>query len=135
MCKSGSLLTVRGYDERLSAHFDLEIQSDHFGNGRSLSIEGCSVEVSMNNSVSRLRFRSHFSDDSRQDVSTTNAHMMKMMDKLKLNNQEISRCTVRESTDEYSKQYCCGSALYFLSYISFKYKIIINRMIDTPGLW
>ena len=52
MCKPGSLLTVWDYAERLSAHFDLEIQSDHFGNERSLLIEGCSVEVSMNNSFS-----------------------------------------------------------------------------------
>ena len=34
MGKPGNLLTVRDYAERLSAHFDLEIQSDHFGNGR-----------------------------------------------------------------------------------------------------
>ena len=103
MCKPSSLLTTRDYVERLSAHFDLENWSDHFGNGRSLSIEGCNVEVSMNNSISRLQFHSHFSDDSRQDSSTTNAHMMKMMGKLKLNNQKISECTVWESTDGCSK--------------------------------
>ena len=33
------------YTERLSAHFNLEIQSDHFGNGRSISIEGCNIEL------------------------------------------------------------------------------------------
>ena len=53
--------------------------------------------------------------------------------KLKLNNQEISGCTFWESTDGYSKQYRCGSALFFLCYISFKYKIIIDRMIGAPG--
>ena len=133
MYKPGSLLTVRHYAERLSAHFELEIQSDHFSNGRSLSIEGCSVEVSMNNSISRLQFYSHFSDNNRQDTSTTNAHMMKIMDNLKINNQEIGECTVWESTDGCSKQYCCGSALHLLSYISFKYKIIIDRMIGAAG--
>ena len=84
MCKHGSLLTVWDNAERFSAHFNLEIQSNHFGNVRSLSIEGCSVEVSMNNSISRLQFHSHFSDDSRQDVSVTNDGMMEMMDNLKL---------------------------------------------------
>ena len=92
--KPGSLLTVRDYTERLSAHFDLEMQSDHFGNGRSLSIEDYSVEVCMNNSISCLRFHPHFSNDSRQYASTTNAHMMKMIVNLNLNNQEISGCTV-----------------------------------------
>ena len=133
MCKPSSLLTVRNYAERLSAHFDLEIQSDHFGNGRSLPIKGCSVELSMNNSTSCLKFHSHFSDDSRQDASTTNAYIMKMMDNLKLKIQMISRFTIYQSTDGYSKQYLCGSALYFLSYISFKYKIIIYRMIGALG--
>ena len=96
--KHGSLLTVRVYSERLSDHFDLEIQSNHFGNQRSLSIEGCSVDVSMNSSISRLPFYSHFSDDTRQYASITNAHMMKVIDKLKLENQELSGCTDWEST-------------------------------------
>ena len=86
ICKPGSLLTIRDYAERLSAHFDLDIHSNHFGNGRSLSIEGCSVEVSINNSIYRLQYHSNFYNDSRQDTSTTNAHMMKMMDNMKLNN-------------------------------------------------
>ena len=84
MCKHGSLLTVWDYAERFSAHFNLEIQSNYFRNGRSLLIEGCSVEVYMNNSISRFQFHSHFSDDSRQDVSATNAGMMEMIDNLKL---------------------------------------------------
>ena len=133
MCKPGSLLTVRDYAERLLAHFYLEIQSDHFGNGRLLSTEDCSVEVSMNSFISRLQFHSHFSDNSRQDASTTIAHMMKMMDKLKLNNQDINESTIWESTDKCSKQYRCGSALHFLSYISCKYKIIIDQMIGAPN--
>ena len=117
----------------MSADFDLEIQSDHFGNGRSLSIEDWGVEVYLKSSFSRLQFHSQFSDDSIQDASTTNTHMMKMMDKLKLNNEEISGYTIWESTDWCSKQYRFGSALYVLSYISFKYKIIIDRMISAPS--
>ena len=56
-----------------------------------------------------------------------------MIVSLKLNNQEISECTVRESTNRYSKQYRCGTTLYVLSYVSSKYKITIDRMIGTPG--
>ena len=40
----GNILSVRDYTERLSAHFNLEIQFDHFGNGRSLSIEGYNIK-------------------------------------------------------------------------------------------
>ena len=45
ICSSipGDILFVRYYAERLSTHFNLEVQSDHFGNGRSLSIEGCNI--------------------------------------------------------------------------------------------
>ena len=58
---------------------------------------------------------------------------MKMMNKLKLNNYDISGYTIWESTDGCFKQYRWCSALYFLSYIIFQYKIIIDRMIGTPG--
>ena len=97
--KPGNLLTVRDYSERLSAHFDLETKYDHFGNGKSLSIEGCSVEVAMNNSTSCLEFHSHFFDDRRQDASTTNTHMIKILDNMRQNNQDVSECTIWESTD------------------------------------
>ena len=75
----------------------------------------------MNNSIYRFQFHSHFSDESRQDVSATNAGMMEMMENLKLKDQEINKCTIWGLTDGCSKQYRCGSALSFLSYIMFKY--------------
>ena len=131
--KPGNLLTVRDYSERLSAHFDWETKYDHFGNGKSLSIEGYSVEVAMNNSTSCLEFHSHFFDDRRQDASTTNTHMIKILDNMRQNNQDVSECTIWESTDWRSKQYRCGAALYFLSYVSAKYNIIVDQMIGAPG--
>ena len=57
--------TQRDYAERLSAHLNLEIQSDHFGNGQSLLIEGSSVEfVDTTTNDVVLHFHSHFSDSS-----------------------------------------------------------------------
>jgi hypothetical protein len=41
----GCVSTSRDYAERLPFKFNLEIQSEHFGNGRSLSIEGSTVET------------------------------------------------------------------------------------------
>ena len=40
----GDILSMRDYAERLSLYFNLEAQSDHFGNDRSLSIEGCNIQ-------------------------------------------------------------------------------------------
>ena len=41
----GCVSTSRDYAERLPFKFNLEIQSEHFGKGRSLSIEGSTVET------------------------------------------------------------------------------------------
>ena len=68
------IFSVRDYAERLSEHFNLEIQSDHFRNGRSLSIEGCNIEFIDESFNAQSEFHSHLSDNSRQDSSTTHAH-------------------------------------------------------------
>jgi hypothetical protein len=42
--RPGDVNTWPDYVEQLSAKFNLEIQSDHFGNGRSLYMEGSRVK-------------------------------------------------------------------------------------------
>jgi hypothetical protein len=44
--RPGSIKTIRNYAEQLLATFNPEIQSSHFGNGRSLSMEGSIVQFS-----------------------------------------------------------------------------------------
>ena len=61
----GDILYVRDYAERLSAHFNLEIQSDHFGNGRSLSIEGSNLQYIDEDYDEQSEFHSYLSDDNR----------------------------------------------------------------------
>ena len=41
--KLGDILSIRDYAERLSVNFNQAIQSDHFGNSISLSIDGCNI--------------------------------------------------------------------------------------------
>ena len=60
-----------------------------------------------------MEFHSHFSDDSRQDTSTTHAHMVSMLTELRKNKQLKQGCTIWESTDGCYKQYRCGAALFF----------------------
>ena len=86
ICKPGRLLTVWDYAEKLSARFWLEIQSEHFGNSRYLSIEGRSVEVTLNNSIFFLHFHSPF--------LMKVPHMINKIDNLKLNNQKVSSCAI-----------------------------------------
>ena len=129
----GDILSVRDYAERLSAHFNLEIQSDHFGNGRSLSIEGNNLQYIDEDHEEHSEFHSHLSDDSRQDASTTHAHMTSMLNELKKGNKLKPKCTIWESTDGCCKQYRCGASLYFLSVLSSNFNINIDRMIGAPG--
>ena len=66
----------------MSVNLNLEIQSENFGNGRSLSIEGCNIEIVDKKLNGSCKFHSHFSDDSRQDASTVHARMLFMLEKL-----------------------------------------------------
>ena len=70
----------------MSANFNLEIQCENFGNRRSLSIEEYIIYVVDQDLNSNMEFHSHLSDDSRQDSSTTHAHILNMLTKLRNNN-------------------------------------------------
>ena len=115
------------------ANFNFEIQSEYFGNRRSLSIKGCMIDIVDQYFNGYMEFHSHFSDDSRQDASTTHAHMISILTEVRNNNQLKQRCTILESTDRYCKQYRCGAALFFKSMISTNFNIIVDRMIGAPG--
>ena len=45
--------------------FNLEMQSKHLGNDRSLSIEECMIDIDDQDLNSYMEFHSYFSDDSR----------------------------------------------------------------------
>ena len=74
-------MTRRDYAERLLAKFNEEIQSTHFGQGTTLSIEGCYVEFKTIDGTVRAHF-SHMSDKSTQDAATTHAHLSVVLNKL-----------------------------------------------------
>ena len=142
-----SIRTRRDYAERLAAAFSLEIQCDHFGNSRNLSMEGSSVETfcraavdayrngvwQMSDDDLRMTFHSHFSDDSRQDAATTHAHMTVLLEQLKEIGELLEGMTMWDDTDGCGKQYRCGTALYLLSVLATTWGITIDRAIGAPG--
>jgi hypothetical protein len=145
--RPGDVNTRRDYAERLSAKFNLEIQSDHFGNGRSLSMEGSSVEFfsapaivnaeanptgDYSGSIT-MESQSHFSDESKQDASTTHAHMLVLLEYLFENNVMKIGSTEWQNTDGCGKQYRCGTALYLLSLLASQKHVVIGRAIGAPG--
>ena len=65
--------------ENTSINFNLEIQYDHLGNRRTLSIKRCMIQSVDQDLNGTIQFHSHFSDDSRQDASTTPTYMIDML--------------------------------------------------------
>ena len=61
-----------------------------------------------------MEFHSNFSDDSRQNTSTTHAYMVSIINELRNKNQLKQRCTIWESTDGCYKQYHCDTTLFFI---------------------
>ena len=80
--KPGNICTIRDYTQRMSANFDLKIQSDYFGNDSSSSIEEYSIEVFDKYLNDSCELYSHFSDDNRQDISTTYVYMIAILEEL-----------------------------------------------------
>jgi hypothetical protein len=141
----GSVKTIRDYAERLDAKFNLEIQTEHFGNGRSLSLEGVScrthaveaIQALVNGETidesTRLHFHSHFSDYSRQDAATTTAHLNVLLDSLEKSGEMGKNGTMFDDTDGCSKQYRCAKAYFLLSQVAIARGITIDRAIGAPG--
>jgi hypothetical protein len=111
----------------LQARFNLEIQSEHSGKGRSLSLEGASVESYLQNDVKKykrglamlneinvtMESHSHFSDISRKDASTTLQHTEELVKTLKERGLLIRGMTLVVDTDGCCKQYRCGNSICF----------------------
>lgn len=122
---------------------DGEIQSDHFGDNQTLSIEGCTLQhhknnnnITDNNSASKVifDFHSHFSDYSKQDTATTFEHICAMFKIHEEVHGSIHKNSVfLDHTDGCAKQYRSDNALYLLSIIVLKYLIVIDRAIGAPG--
>lgn len=133
------LLTEMDYAERMKKEMDNEIQSDHFGHHASLSIEGCTMEhhqldASTNKYRIEMDFHSHMSDDSDQNAATTHVHMCKMLDcYIETYGSLPDNCIILDHTDGCAKQYRCGNALFYLTLLSQKYRITIDRAVAAPG--
>ena len=138
LSRIGDAKTRRDYAERLKGIFDLEEQHEHFGNGRTISMEGCALETWRKEAIAefnrakaagcsddaallaasqvnadkptRMAFHSHISDDSRQDAATTHAHMLIMIGFIRTI-ELLDGHVLWDDTDGCGKQYRCGTAL------------------------
>ena len=155
LSRIGDAKTRRDYAERLKGIFDLEEQHEHFGNGRTISMEGCALETWRKEAIAefnrakaagcsddaallaasqvnadkptRMAFHSHISDDSRQDAATTHAHMLIMIGFIRTI-ELLDGHVLWDDTDGCGKQYRCGTALQLLSQIAFSEGITVAKM-------
>jgi hypothetical protein len=125
--------TIRDYAERLKFEFNDEIQSEHFGASRNLSIEGCSVRYKDELQNVIMVMHSHFSDTSRQDARTTHTHLKALLDHLFQNYLIQPGWLILDDTDGCAKQYRSATALYLLSLIAVTYHVVYDRAIGAPG--
>ena len=135
--QSGSIAIQHDFTEALKIQHQKEIQSQHFGGNVSVSIEGYTVHYpdphAVDGSITIFDFHSFLSDDKQQMAATVDNHMSKLIECLK--NQQVLKDGGRilGSTDGCAKQYKCATAIHFMSLLSYKENVVIDRAIGTPG--
>jgi adenine specific DNA methylase Mod len=112
--------------------FHLEIQSEHFGQGRDQSIEGNVVKFfPVGANQTKTHFYSFLKDSKIQNTATTDKHMDRLVKILKKKN--VLKDRLYETTDGCGTQYRSATALWFLSSLSAKHNIVIDRSYGAPG--
>ena len=138
--KPGSVVIEHDFTEALTIRHNQEIQLAHFGGGIQVSIEGFTVyypdpndPVPCSSNPRTCDFHSFLSDDTTQLASTVYFHMNLLI--VKLFEQGILKNGGRilGSTDGCGKQYKCVTAIHFMSILSVKHGIVIDRAIGCPG--
>jgi hypothetical protein len=110
----------------------MEIQSEHFGQGRDLSIEGNVVQFfPVGANQTKTHFYSFLKDSKIQNAATTDKHMDRLIKLLKKKN--VLKDRLYETTDGCGAQYRLATALWFLSLLSAKHNIVIDRSYGAPG--
>ena len=74
-----------------------------------------------------------FSDDSKQDASTTTAYSNRVIELFKNQKKMSTLITIWENTDGCAEQYRCAIALYLMSVLSQRHSIIFDWVINSPG--
>ena len=133
--KSCSVALQHDFAEALTIKHQKEIQSMHFGDNVSASIEGHTVHYPDPTDDSNILFDFHsfLSDDKQQDSATVDNHMDKLIVHLKDNNFLHEGGRILSSSDGCGKKYKCSSALWFMSCLSSKHGVAIDRAVGCTG--
>ena len=79
-------------------------------------------------------FNSFLSDDRKQDSSTTNAHIKRIIELLKQRNIVLNKLsTIWENIYGCAEHYRRTNTLYLISILLHDFSVIIDRGISAPG--
>ena len=124
--------------------FSHQIQSEHYGGNRCITIHGFSLErfsasyhpspfLALDHVSIQVVFQNFFSNDIKQDVATTAEHIIRIIELFKNRTVLFSdMSTIWENTDGFEDQYLCTAALYLLSVLTYAYNIIIYHGVGAP---
>ena len=130
-----ALFTKRDFAEAIQAAMHNEVQGDHFGKIRKMILEGGCYEYFLE-VLGKLtkEFHSHLSDDAAQCAATSFENMYVVLNHFKEKGLLHENSTViYDHTDGCTCQYRCATAVYFLSMLSFMFKVTIDQMIHAPS--
>ena len=133
--KPGSIATQQDFAEALTIKHQKEVQAMHFGGNVTVSIEGYTVHFPNPVDEEKISFHFHsfLSDSKQQDSATVDNHMDKLIKCLKKSGVLQKGGRLLCSSDGCAKQCKCSSALRFMSHLSCKHEVAIDRAIGCPG--
>ena len=137
-----SVLIHRDYSDRLASSYDGEAQSQGMGDRPNTGMEGITVKYYkdgkyLDGEELQMDWHCFLQDLKRQDARTSHNNTSILIEKLQANPFNLlpkeKDAVMYEQADGCSKQYKSGTALWSMSFLSRKYKIVINRMVTAPG--
>ena len=123
----------RDFAERLQLKFNSQHQSEHFGQGVSLSLEGVAVKCLDQNGVVQKQFHTFLSSHPQQDSAVVHHNSVKLLEHLKRNHLIRKGSTILCCTDGCAVQHRCGTAFHWMSFLACQFGVNISRAICCPG--
>ncbi len=132
----GSVSSHRDYGKRMPLSFNNKIQSKYYSN-TSVSVKGASLEWNDVEGDRHTRYFGHWSDDSKQDATTTTRNMQRELcidgNVTQLVEGLNVGGTVWKGTNSAAVSYRCVKLIYGQAKLSALLHVTINAQVEAPG--
>ena len=132
--KRGDVSIGHDFTEYLNITNNEEMQSNVFGGGVTVSIEGYSVTYfKIGDNELCMDFHSYLSDDKTQIAGTVKNQMQKLISHLMLTGVLKAGGRILGIKDGCRKQYKSATSIFFMSVLAEKFKIVVDCGVCCPG--